>query len=78
MKIEVYVIGCAKCKRLERNLEQALLELGLDNEIERLEDIEEIKRRGVMRAPVLFIDGEVKSVGVVPGVEDLKAMLTAK
>lgn len=77
MKIEVYVIGCAKCKRLERNLEQALLELGLDNEIERLEDIEEIKRRGVMRAPVLFIDGEVKSVGVVPGVEDLKAMLTA-
>jgi small redox-active disulfide protein 2 len=77
MKIEVYVIGCAKCKRLERNLEQALRELGLDNEIVRLEDIEEIKRRGVMRAPVLFIDGEVKSVGVVPGVEDLKAMLTA-
>jgi small redox-active disulfide protein 2 len=77
MKIEVYVIGCAKCKRLERNLEQALLELGLDNEIVRLEDIEEIKRRGVMRAPVLFIDGEVKSVGMVPGVEDLKAMLTA-
>lgn len=77
MKIEVYVIGCAKCKRLERNLEQALLELGLDNEIVRLEDIEEIKRRGVMRAPVLFIDGEVKSVGMVPGVEDLKTMLTA-
>jgi small redox-active disulfide protein 2 len=77
MKIEVYVIGCAKCKRLERNLEQALRELGLDNEIVRLEDIEEIKRRGVMRAPVLFIDGEVKSVGIVPGVEDLKAMLAA-
>ncbi len=77
MKIEVYVIGCAKCKRLERNLEQALRELGMDNEIVRLEDIEEIKRRGVMRAPVLFIDGEVKSVGAVPGVEDLKALLTA-
>jgi small redox-active disulfide protein 2 len=77
MKIEVYVIGCAKCKRLERNLEQALRELGLDNEIVRLEDIEEIKRRGVMRAPVLFIDGEVKSIGIVPGVEDLKAMLAA-
>ncbi|MDW5561845.1 MAG: thioredoxin family protein [Methanomassiliicoccus sp.] len=76
MKIEVYVIGCAKCKRLERNLEQALRELGREDEIVRLEDIEEIKRRGVMRAPVLFIDGEVKCVGVVPGVEDLKAMLT--
>lgn len=75
MKIEVYVIGCAKCKRLERNLEQALRELGMENEIVRLEDIEEVKRRGVMRAPVLFIDGQVKSVGIVPGVEELKAIL---
>jgi small redox-active disulfide protein 2 len=78
MMIEVFVIGCAKCKRLERNLEQALRELGLENEIVRLEDIEEIKRRGVMRAPVLFIDGEVRSVGYVPGVEELKEMLTSK
>jgi small redox-active disulfide protein 2 len=77
VKIEVFVIGCAKCKRLERNLEQALRELGLEDRIERLEDLEEIKRRGVMRAPVLFLDGEVKVVGFVPGVEELKDMLTA-
>lgn len=78
MKIEVYVIGCAKCRRLERNLEQALRELGRDEVIERLEDIEEIKRRGVMRAPVLFIDGEVMVSGIVPGVEDLKAMIASR
>jgi small redox-active disulfide protein 2 len=77
MRIEVYLIGCAKCKRLERNLEQALRELGQEEEIVRLEDIEEIKRRGVMRAPVLFIDGEVKVVGMVPGVEDLKTIIIA-
>ena len=73
----MYLIGCAKCKRLERNLEVALRELGLEEEIVRIQDIEEIKRRGVMRAPVLFIDGEVKVVGMVPGVEDLKAILIA-
>lgn len=73
----MYLIGCAKCKRLERNLEQALRELGQEEEIVRLEDIEEIKRRGVMRAPVLFIDGEVKVVGMVPGVEDLKTIIIA-
>lgn len=78
MKIEVYVIGCAKCRRLERKLEQALRELGRDEVIERLEDIEEIKRRGVMRAPVLFIDGEVMVSGIVPGVEDLKAMIASR
>lgn len=78
VKIEVYVIGCAKCRRLERNLEEALRELGRDEVIERLEDIEEIKRRGVMRAPVLFIDGEVMVSGIVPGVEDLKAMIASR
>jgi small redox-active disulfide protein 2 len=76
MKLEVYLIGCAKCVRLERNLQQALRELGRDDEIIRLEDIEEIKRRGVMRAPVLFIDGDVKVVGMVPGVEELKVIIT--
>ncbi len=75
MKIEVLVIGCAKCKRLERNVEQALKELGLDIEIITITDIEEMKKRGVMRVPVLFIDGEVKSVGSAPGVDEIKAMI---
>ncbi len=75
MKIEVLVIGCAKCKRLERNVEVALQELDLDNEVIRITDIEEIKRRGIMRVPVLFINGEVKSTGGVPSVEEIKSML---
>jgi small redox-active disulfide protein 2 len=77
MKIEVLVIGCAKCKRLERNVEQALKELGLDIEVITITDIEEMKKRGVMRVPVLFIDGEVKSVASAPGVEEIKAMIMA-
>ncbi|OPY30669.1 MAG: hypothetical protein A4E31_00271 [Methanomassiliicoccales archaeon PtaU1.Bin030] len=77
MKIEVLVIGCAKCKRLERNIEQALQELGMEEEIERIEDIEEIKKRGTMRVPILYINGEMKAVGMVPSVEDIKAMLTS-
>jgi len=77
MKIEVLVIGCAKCKRLERNIQQALQELGMEEEIERIEDIEEIKRRGTMRVPLLYINGEMKAVGMVPSVEAIKAMLTS-
>ncbi len=77
MKIEVMVMGCAKCKRLERNIQQALLELGREEEIVRIEDIEEIKKRGTMRVPILYINGEMKAVGTVPSVEDIKAMLTS-
>lgn len=76
MKIELMLIGCAKCKRMDRNVRQALRELGWDDEIVPIEDIEEIKRRGLMRAPVLYINGEVKAVGTVLGVEDIKAILT--
>lgn len=75
MRIEVLVIGCAKCKRLERNVEQALKELDLDIRIERITDIEEIKKRGTMRVPILYVDGEVKAVGSVPSVEEIKSML---
>ena len=77
MRIEVLVIGCAKCVRLERNVEAAVRELGLDIKVERITDIEEMKRRGIMRVPVLFIDGEVRSMGGVPSVEEIKDMLLA-
>jgi small redox-active disulfide protein 2 len=78
MKIEVMVIGCAKCKRLERNVEQALKELQLDEEIIRITDIEEIKKRGVMRVPILYLDGELKAMGSVPSVDEIKAMIEEK
>lgn len=78
MKIEVMVIGCAKCKRLERNVEEALKELQLDEEIIRVTDIEEIKKRGIMRVPILYLDGEVKAVGSVPSVDEIKALITEK
>ena len=75
IKIEVLVIGCAKCKRLERNVEQAVQELGLGIEINRITDLEEIKRRGTMRVPVLYINDEVRAMGSVPSVEEIKTML---
>ena len=76
VKIEVLVIGCAKCKRLERNTEQAIKELGIETEILRIEDIDEIRKRGILRSPALFIDGELRVVGRVPSVDEIKSMIT--
>jgi small redox-active disulfide protein 2 len=75
VKIEVMVAGCAKCRRLEGNVAKALQELGLDLPIERIEGLEAIRARGQMRAPALYIDGELKAIGQVPGVEDIKQMI---
>jgi len=76
VKIEVLGTGCAKCKRLEENVRKAVKEAGLTADIVKVADINEIVNRGVMMTPALIIDGDTKVVGRVPGVEELKRMLS--
>jgi small redox-active disulfide protein 2 len=76
IKIEVVGTGCAKCKRLLANAEQAVKELKTTAEIIKVDDIDEIVNRGVMMTPALFIDGEVRAEGRIPDVNEIKRMLT--
>jgi small redox-active disulfide protein 2 len=76
VKIEVLGTGCAKCKRLFANAEQAVKDLKITAEIVKVEDIGEIVSRGVMLPPALFINGEVRAEGRIPDVNEIKAMLT--
>lgn len=77
-KIEVYGTGCTKCKKLERLAQQAVLELGLNAEVIKIENIKEIMEKGILMTPALYIDGEPKALGRVPSVEEIKEMLTGK
>lgn len=67
--------GCPKCRTLMRNAEQAISELGLECDLEKVTDIMEITSYGVMMTPALVVDGEVKLVGKVPSAAELKQML---
>ena len=78
MRIELFSTDCTKCKRLEFNLQQALSELGIDAELVKIKNIDEMERRGLKSVPALAIDGEIKLVGVVPRVSDLKRILVGK
>jgi small redox-active disulfide protein 2 len=75
-KIEVLGTGCAKCKRLFANAEQAVKELKITAEIVKVDDLVEIVERGVMIPPALFINGEVRVEGRIPDVSEIKKMLT--
>ncbi len=75
MKIQILGGGCPKCKALAENVEAAARELGLDYEIEKVTEINEIMTFGVMMTPGLVLDGEVKVVGKVPSVPEIKKML---
>lgn len=75
MKILVIGPGCTKCRTLAQHTEQAVKELGLPAEINKVTDLQQIMALGVMMTPALAINGNVKVVGKVPGVAEIKAML---
>ena len=74
-KLQILGTGCPKCHKLAENTEAAARALGIEYELEKITDINEIMKFGVMLTPALVVDGEVKAVGKVPEPEDIKAML---
>lgn len=75
MKIEILGTGCPKCKKLTENAEAAAKAAGVDYEIEKVTEINDIMKYGVMMTPALVVDGEVKVVGKVPTTAEIEAML---
>lgn len=74
-KIQILGMGCAKCAKLYAAAEAAAKELGLEYEMEKVDDIEKITEMGVMMTPALAVNGEVKFAGRVPPTEDLKKII---
>lgn len=75
MVIKVLGSGCANCKKLEANAKEAIAQLGIDATIEKISDFKEIVTYGVMRTPALVIDEQVKVMGKVASVEEIKNLL---
>ncbi len=75
-KIQILGTGCPKCKKLAENAEAAAKQLGIEHQIEKITDINEIMKFGVMMTPALAVDGQVKVVGSVPSPEQIKQLLT--
>jgi small redox-active disulfide protein 2 len=75
MKVQILGTGCPKCKLLEQHAREAVAELGVQAEIEKVTDIEAIMEMGVMMTPALAIDGVVKSAGRVLAKDQVLAFL---
>jgi small redox-active disulfide protein 2 len=73
--LQILGTGCAKCEKLAANAEQAARDAGIEYQLEKVTDLAEITRLGVMLTPALMVDGEVKVVGKVPGPDALREML---
>jgi small redox-active disulfide protein 2 len=76
LKIEILGIACPECDLVTANVVEALAALGLEAEIESVEDPGTVKSMGVYVTPALVVDGVVKVAGQVPSVEQIKRYLT--
>lgn len=75
MQILVIGTGCAKCKTLAQFTEQAVKELGVAAEINKVTDLKQIMALGVMMTPALAVNGSIKVSGKVPTIAELKVLL---
>ena len=74
-KVQVLGLGCPRCKEMAANAEAAVRELGSEYVLERVSRIEDIIKFDVAMVPALAVDGQVKIVGRVPDVEEIKRLL---
>jgi len=75
MKIEILGTGCPKCKSLEKNAREAVLQTGIEADVVKISDVNDIMNMGVMMTPALAVDGDVKKAGTVMTVEEIAAVL---
>ena len=74
-KVQILGAGCPKCKALAANAEEAAKQAGVECEFEKVTDINEITKFGVMMTPGLVIDGKVVSTRKLLSVEEIKEAL---
>ena len=73
--IQILGTGCPKCKALTANAEQAARELGIEYQIVKVQDINDIISFGVMSTPALAIDDKVLATGKVLTSDEIKKLL---
>lgn len=74
MKFTIYGSGCAKCKQLTANAEEAANAKGVKYEIEKVTDTNAIIDVGIMRTPALAIDGEIVIEGKVANADEIQQL----
>jgi len=74
-KVQILGPGCPKCVELAKRTEQAVQALGGDYEVEKVSELSKIMAFGIFTTPALVVDGEVKVVGQVPSVEEIKKII---
>ncbi len=71
MKIQVMGPGCPKCDQAEKTVREAIAEAGIEAEVVKVKDFQEIAKYAIFSTPAVVIDDEVKIVGKAPSKKEV-------
>lgn len=72
MEIKVLGPGCSRCENLDKEVRNALAELNVAADLQKVKDIQQIMAYKIMSTPALVINDKVKVAGRVPRREEIK------
>jgi small redox-active disulfide protein 2 len=72
MEIKILGPGCPRCSEVEKRTINALTELNVAADVQKVKDIKEISSYGVFSTPALVINKIVKASGRIPSVAEIK------
>lgn len=73
--IKVLGSGCPKCKTTYNNVQEAVKQLGIEANVIKIEDIEEMMTYNVLTTPVLMIDEVIKIKGRIAQTNEIIELL---
>ncbi|MBI5326425.1 MAG: TM0996/MTH895 family glutaredoxin-like protein [Ignavibacteriae bacterium] len=66
MNIKILGTGCSKCTMLEKKVSEIVTNKSIEASIEKITDLQEIMKFGIMMTPGLVINDKVVSYGIIP------------
>lgn len=76
MEIKVYGPGCAKCVTVDKLVRDVVFQKSPDISVEKISDIREMMKAGILSTPAVVIDGVLKSSGRVPSKEEIESWIS--
>ena len=64
MNIKILGVGCSRCKRLEQQVRDIVAKNNIQSEIEKVTEIQDMMKYGIMATPGLVINEKLKSSGL--------------
>lgn len=76
MEIKVYGPSCAKCVTVDKLVRDVVSQKSPDISVEKISDIREMMKAGILSTPAVVIDGVLKSSGRVPSKEEIESWIS--